>query len=230
MKEGNVSGIPLEEIVIPSVVFPTYALFLFYILRFVHFGENKAFKFFKKIREGWIVHNHLAGQDPTMHTRDYLKILRFFATSAVLIASILGGFAIKGALSSSRNALDILITFKLIVITLAFVIIFIVYIVAIRFATYFHFIMNVYLIDRRPVTKEIMLATFEESHAFYSIGLRIFYLTIPLFAWLISPWVLLATCPIVIIIAYYFEKLQWMQNAIDKFYNQSEQSNETKEH
>ncbi|CAN0230495.1 unnamed protein product [Hapterophycus canaliculatus] len=42
----------------------------------------------------------------------------------------------------------------------------------------------------------ILVNVFEHSHKFFSLGIRLYFGTIPVFAWIFSPWALLAVTPL----------------------------------
>ena len=44
-----------------------------------------------------------------------------------------------------------------------------------------------------------------------------YYFCVPLFAWVFSPWALLAVAPIYMFMLRNFERLRWMQNEMDEF-------------
>ena len=49
------------------------------------------------------------------------------------------------------------------------------------------------------------------------IGLRLYFLTIPLFAWVISVYALLAVCPIYLYAVHGYEDLTWLAQECEEF-------------
>merc|ERR1712146_845651 len=96
------------------------------------------------------------------------------------------------------GALSILLTVKLGLISFIFFVIFFVFIYATRYGTHFHMLMNVKEINGVPLSKNlgIIEKVYNKSHFFYSCGLRLYFLLIPAFCWVLSCWLLLAILPI----------------------------------
>ena len=55
-------------------------------------------------------------------------------------------------------------------------------------------------IDGVPTPTDIILKVFNHAHTFYSIGLRMYFLSIPAFAWVFNEWSLLGVTPIYLFI------------------------------
>jgi hypothetical protein len=131
----------LHEIIIPSVIFGAIALlYLYEIINGAYSGEFSsspkfgAITFFKKMREGWVDSNRMSGQAAANTTRDYLRVVIFLAGNAILLASIMSGFALNVEPSNDREKLRLI---KLAACVGLFVAIFILLVLCLRFALHF---------------------------------------------------------------------------------------------
>lgn len=126
----------VASIVIPVIVFSCIiALHVHYYLNGTYTkSQHSSLYFFMKIREGWINQNHLSGQAAVNTTRDYIRIIVFLAGNAILVASVLAGFAVNIPPTNFRNRLLII---KLGSCVAVFVIIFICLLMCIRFILHF---------------------------------------------------------------------------------------------
>ena len=136
---------PIYEIIIPSVVFGLIALsYLYEVLNGAYSSTASnnpkfgAITFFKKMREGWVDSNRMSGQAAANTTRDYLRVIIFLAGNAILLASILSGFAMNVNPSNDREMLQLI---KLAACVALFVAIFIFLLLCIRFALHFQYVL-----------------------------------------------------------------------------------------
>lgn len=212
-------ALPAHEIVIPLVVFTAIGVCYVYEYRqgtFLGNNDTKALGFFKEMRIGWVRQNHLTGQAACNTTRDYLRVTIFFAGNSILLATVFAGFAAQIATDdhSSRRNLTLV---KLALCIVLFLGIFFVFFLSTRYAVHLHFMINVKEIKGKPLPLSVISAVFNKAHAFYSTGIRMYYFCVPLFAWVFSPWALLAVAPIYMFMLRNFERLRWMQNEMDEF-------------
>lgn len=133
--------LPVEEVVIPSVIFGII------ILRYIHailtgayaptMGDNpqNAISFFKMMRAGWIKQNHLTGQAACNTTRDYIRVVVFLAGNAVLCASILSGFASNNYRSGGE--MDTLALVKIGICVAVLLLIFVLLLLCMRYILHF---------------------------------------------------------------------------------------------
>jgi hypothetical protein len=146
MSSSFQNSLPAHEIAIPTIVWAIIISFYLYELRkgvFIRKDNNNngdkeffSLSFFAKIREGWVIQNHLTGQAAANTTRDYLRVLIFFAGNAILIATVLCGFASNASRepnSPERNLLLAKLSFNVLI----FLIIFFCFVFSIRYATHF---------------------------------------------------------------------------------------------
>lgn len=76
---------------------------------------------------------------------------------------------------------------------------------------------NVKEINGKPCTKPLIAAVFNKAHSYVAAGLRLYFLSIPLFAWVFSEWALLVVCPLYLVLVRNFENLEWMREEIRDF-------------
>jgi hypothetical protein len=88
------------------------------------------------MRRGWVIQNHLTGQAAANTTRDYLKIIIFFAGNAILLATILTGFASNIASQTPSIKRNISLV-KISLAILNFLVIFFLFILSLRYANHF---------------------------------------------------------------------------------------------
>jgi len=76
---------------------------------------------------------------------------------------------------------------------------------------------NVKEIKGKPLPLSVISAVFNKAHSFYSTGIRMYYFCVPVFAWVLSVWALLAVAPVYMYMLRNFERLRWMQSEMDEF-------------
>ena len=112
-------GLPYYEILIPCIAWLIIFLHQVWLVKSHvfshHYAANEAtsvYSFFAQIRVGWVKQNHLTGQAAANSTRDYLRVVIFFAGNAVLLAGITGGYC-ASSYDPNGNAYSMLMTVKL---------------------------------------------------------------------------------------------------------------------
>jgi hypothetical protein len=136
-------NIPINEIIISCSCWSVIILYYLVQLRQGVYSkvlskENKYHPvvFFAHMRQGWVIQNHLTGQAAANTTRDYLRILLFFCGNAILVATILFGFA-TSTMSRSRSLERNILLGKLAANILIFLIIFFLFLMSTRYAMHF---------------------------------------------------------------------------------------------
>eukprot|EP00639_Heterosigma_akashiwo_P016741 CAMPEP_0206399392 /NCGR_PEP_ID=MMETSP0294-20121207/24804_1 /ASSEMBLY_ACC=CAM_ASM_000327 /TAXON_ID=39354 /ORGANISM="Heterosigma akashiwo, Strain CCMP2393" /LENGTH=187 /DNA_ID=CAMNT_0053855207 /DNA_START=269 /DNA_END=832 /DNA_ORIENTATION=+ len=161
----------------------------------------------------------MTGQAAVNTTRDYLRATIFMGSTAIVIVAVL-----TGALSSfeecfaddldSCNANQKLIIIKVGCLVANFLAIFYVFLQCTRFMVHFSFMINTKIIEGMELKKSLMVKVFERAHMYYSIGIRLYFLAVPLFAWLFSRWALLGATVIHLTIIYELERAQFLQDLV----------------
>lgn len=223
--------LPWYEITIPVVAWFVLSLHHLWLVRVNHvfspnYSANEApsvYSFFAQIRVGWIQQNHLTGQAAANSTRDYLRVLLFYTGNSVLLAAIIGGYC-ASSYDADGDAMSILLTIKLGVISFIFFVIFFVMLYAVRYGTHFHIMMNVKEINGVLMSKNfgIIEKVYHKSHFFYSTGVRLYFLLIPAFCWVLSCWLLLAISPVYLHLVTQYDDLGWLQKDIDELFDVEE--------
>ena len=218
--------LPWYEIVMPIIVWSFIFLHHLWLVKNHVFSPNYAayeapsvYSFFAQTRIGWVKQNHLTGQAAANSTRDYIRVVIFFAGNAVLLAGITGGYC-ASSYDPNGNAMSMLLTVKLGVISFIFFVIFFVFIYATRYGTHFHMLMNVKEINGVALDKNLGIIdkVYHKSHFFYSSGLRLYFLLIPAFCWVLSCWLMVAITPIYLYLVTQYDDLGWLQDDIDKLF------------
>lgn len=218
--------LPWYEIMIPVTVWCFIFLHQIWLVKSHVFSPNYAasdapsvYSFFAQTRVGWVKQNHLTGQASANSTRDYLRVIIFFAGNAVLLAGITGGYC-ASSYDPNGSPTSLLLTIKLGLISFIFFVIFFVFLYATRYATHFHMIMNVKEINGVLLERNlgIIEKVYHKAHFFYSCGLRLYFLLIPAFCWVLSCWLMLAIAPIYLYLVTQYDDLGWLQHDIDKLF------------
>lgn len=133
----------VAEALISSLCWITIILFYYYQINAGVYnikGDDNKYQplvFFKKIRHGWVTQMHLTGQGAANTTRDYLRVMIFYSGNAIVLATILAGFAsnvINNQAPSIERSLQL---GKLGFCIIILLIIFYLFLMAIRYATHF---------------------------------------------------------------------------------------------
>lgn len=94
--------------------------------------------FSSKIRRDWIIRNHLNGNVSTSVMREYIRVLIFLATTAIVITALISGFATQ-LLSKHRSPYENYLFVKFACMGIVFLTIFFVLLTAIRYAIQFRY-------------------------------------------------------------------------------------------
>jgi len=224
-------GLPSYEIAIPIVVWIIIVGHHMWLVRKHHIFSVKytadvapsVYSFFSQVRTGWIKQNHLTGQSSANSTRDYLRVLLFYAGNACILSTITAGYC-ASSYKPDGTPYDHLLTAKLGSLAILFLVIFFVMIYALRYGTHFHMIMNVKEVNGYLLSTQLSVIerVYDKSHFFYSSGVRLFFLMIPAFGWLVNCWVMLAICPLHMIVVKQYDDIQWLQKDIDLLFKKGE--------
>ncbi|CAM9697700.1 unnamed protein product [Pylaiella littoralis] len=194
-----VDGVGLEEMVIPVVCFTLCIAFQTWEFVGSHDDPARARSLFKSVRAGWVKDQYMKGTAACNTTRDYIKSAAFMANIAITLATFTVGYAGSIYTDCSDNgkcvAEDWLFVIKLGALATTLLTIFFVFTQCTRFAVHFSFCINTKEIDGVPMSHALVVNVFEHSYKYFSLGIRLFFGTIPVFAWMFTPWALLAVTP-----------------------------------
>jgi hypothetical protein len=223
-------GLPIYETLIPVLVWIIIFSHHIYLVRnhlfSLHFTARdnpSAYSFFAQMRMGWVKQNHLTGQAAANSTRDYLRVCLFYTGNAVLLGTITAGYT-ASSYKSDHGPTENLLTAKLGVVSVLFFVIFFVFIYAVRYGTHFHMMMNVKEVNGFQIADQLSLIemVYHKSHFFFSTGVRLYFLLIPAFSWLISCWVMLILCPLHLFLVHQYDDLTWLQKDIDALFKKDD--------
>jgi uncharacterized membrane protein len=79
--------------------------------------------------------------------------------------------------------------------------------------------MNVKHVGSTPMSLRVIEKVFHRSYSFYTAGLRMYFVLIPMFGWMLSPWVLLFVVPFNLFVVYDYDNMRWVEKDIDAMYN-----------
>lgn len=80
--------------------------------------------------------------------------------------------------------------------------------------------MNVkYLEGQIPLPLTIIEKVFEKSYSYYVAGLRMYFVLVPMFAWLVSSWLLLVITLPHLYIVYRYDNLDWLESEVEEMYS-----------
>lgn len=219
----TIVGIDRHDVIIPIIVWSIILVYYFYQLWRRSQYKNISFhdvskegfmhytSYFYQMRGGWVRRNHLTGQSAANSTRDYLRVLLFFCGNAGSVGMILAGYT-ASTYSEDATPRQYYLSIKLGVASLILLVIFFLFLYAIRYGTHFHFLMNVMEANNGvPMNLRVIELVFHRSHFYYAAGLRMYFLLLPLFAWTVSSWALLAMCPIYLWVVEDYENLSFLE-------------------
>lgn len=87
--------------------------------------------------------------------------------------------------------------------------------------------MNVKTVCDTPLSIRVIQKVFHRSYSYYTAGLRMYFVLIPMFAWMLSPWALLFVVPINLYIVYDYDNLTWVEKEIEAMYNEEKDDEES---
>ena len=93
MAAGALS-LPIYEIIIPCAVFAVFIALHASLYRTYQANSfsRDARSFFQRVNEGWVASNYMK-EKASNTTRDYLRVSIFLAGNAIILATVLAGFA-----------------------------------------------------------------------------------------------------------------------------------------
>jgi uncharacterized membrane protein len=89
--------------------------------------------------------------------------------------------------------------------------------------------MNVKTVNGAALTHRIIQKVFHRSYSFYTAGLRMYFVLIPMFSWMLSPWALLAVVPLNLWIVYDYDNISWVEKDIQAMYQEEEEKEKDQE-
>jgi hypothetical protein len=134
--------LPLEEIIIPCIIFGLIIIQYIYAIMSGAYGvlgssQRTSIVFFRMMRAGWVEQNHLLGQAAVNTTRDYIRVMVFLAGNAIICASILAGFALNNFSPNGNNERQMMMLIKLGCCVGVLLIIFILLLLCLRYILHF---------------------------------------------------------------------------------------------
>jgi uncharacterized membrane protein len=67
---------------------------------------------------------------------------------------------------------------------------------------------------------KVIKKVFHRAHSYYTAGLRMYLVLIPMFAWMLSPWVLLFVVPVNLFLVSDYDNLKWVEKEIHSMYHE----------
>ena len=93
----------------------------------------------------------------------------------------------------------------------------------------YSFLMNVKTVSGTPMSIRVIQKVFHRSYSYYTAGLRMYFVLIPMFAWMLSPWALLIVVPLNLYIVYDYDNLTWVEKDIEAMYHEEKDEEEDTE-
>ncbi|CAM9200362.1 unnamed protein product [Ectocarpus sp. 12 AP-2014] len=223
-----VDGISLQEVVIPAICFVVCAGFQTWEFLGSHDDPARARTLFKAVRAGWVKDQFMKGTAACNTTRDYIKSAVFMANTAITLATFAVGYAgsIYTNCSDDDDCTpeDWLFVIKLGCLSAVLLVNFFVLTQCTRFAVHFSFCINTRgkfrcisaFIEGVPMSHAMLVNVFEHSHKYFSLGIRLYFGTIPVFAWIFTPWALLAVTPVYVYMVRGLENAGFVKDEIDQ--------------
>ena len=160
--------------------------------------------FMAQIRKAWVERNHKKDLYAIQVLRDFQRTLSFYAQSSFLATLLSSGYTFNlkeqcteaGDLCSDQEKLLIA---KLAIMSCVLGFTFFNHLMSLRFMVHLSFLFNIDSIDttdgltKIPITPRILLRIFERMTWQIHLGYRGIYASIPIAAWILNDWVLLAT-------------------------------------
>eukprot|EP00752_Nemacystus_decipiens_P017140 g15355.t1 len=176
---------------------------------------------FTAVRAGWVKDNFMKGQAAVNTTRDYIRAALFFANTAILLTTFAVGYAGSrytdcSTDDNSCSAEDYLLIVKLGALAALLMTIFFVFTQCTRYAVHFSFCINTTELGGVPMPMSLMVKVFNHAHKYYSLGIRLYFGTIPVFAWIFTSWALLAVTPVYVFMVRGLENAGFVQEELDE--------------
>lgn len=218
---GNIlDGVGLHEVVVPVVCFFVCIAFQTWEIAGSHDAFDKCRGLFKAVRTGWVKENYMKGTIAVNTTRDYLKSAVFFASSAITLTTFTVGYAGSRYTDctdeGSCSPQDWLFIVKLGVLAAMLLSIFFSYTQCTRFIGHFSFCMNTREFNGVPITQSLLVNVFNHAHWYNSLGMRLYFGTIPVFAWIFHSWALLAVTPMYLYMVWGLEDAGFVKDDIEE--------------
>lgn len=228
----DINGIPLIDIVLPVIGW--VILLGYYVYQFTRRARYKnislhdnatdveGFKYyptyFYQMRGGWVRKNFLTGQGSANSTRDYLRVLLFFAGNCAVMAMIFVGYASSFYDPNNGSSRDHFFAFKLAFTSFVFMTMFYLFLYSTRYATQFHFLMNVKEANDVAMNLNIIEKVFHKSYFYFAAGLRMYFIALPLFAWFLSSIAMIIVVPVVIYLVEDYENYDFLEGDLEEMY------------
>eukprot|EP00611_Tribonema_gayanum_P008997 TRINITY_DN1869_c0_g1_i3.p1 TRINITY_DN1869_c0_g1~~TRINITY_DN1869_c0_g1_i3.p1 ORF type:complete len:198 (-),score=20.88 TRINITY_DN1869_c0_g1_i3:1420-2013(-) len=193
----------VHQIAIPIVCFAFIVAYHGY--EFVRVGETR--KLFAQVRKGWVDNCVLTGQQAVNTTRDYIRVASALGGSSIIIAIFVAGVA-SGHFADCANSgtgctqAEVLVLVKLGTLVGLMCTIFFLFTQCARFAIHFSFMINTREMNSVPLPPSLMTRVFDHAHWYYSVGIRAFFVTIPVVSWLFTSWCLLGVTPVYLLVVH----------------------------
>ncbi|CAM9576254.1 unnamed protein product [Ectocarpus sp. 4 AP-2014] len=215
-----VDGVSLQEVVIPAICFAVCVGFQTWEFLGSHDDPARARTLFKAVRAGWVKDQFMKGTAACNTTRDYIKSAVFMANTAITLATFAVGYAgsIYTNCSDDDDCTpeDWLFVIKLGCLSAVLLVNFFVLTQCTRFAVHFSFCINTGEIEGVPMSHAMLVNVFEHSHKYFSLGIRLYFGTIPVFAWIFTPWALLAVTPVYVYMVRGLENTGFVKDEMDQ--------------
>ena len=144
-------------------------------------------------RRAWVEANMNAGMLPVNTLRDIIRSNQFFASSALVLAGVVVGFA-----HQSEDPLTEVVMVKLLCLCALEAANFVCFMHAVRYLCHTEILINTPHIDGVAVTPALVCCMLNHGTRMWSIGLKGMMLTMPLLLWLFGPlYLVLGTAALV---------------------------------
>lgn len=228
---ASLSDLEVEEYVIPILVWVIVAIYYAIQSKRRHkekmiAGKVKAdhkyyFNYFFYMREGWVLKNNNTMQSVANSTRDYLRVIIFFAGNAATMTAIFSSYTAK-LFSDATTTHQYYTALKLGCCSLLCAVIFFTFLTSIRYGLQFHFLMNVEVVHGVPMNMGIPTLVFDKTYQYYAAALRLHFALIPIFFWIASSWALLGVCPFFIILVENYDDMTFLEPDLEDMYRDTE--------
>lgn len=221
------SDLPVSDFVIPAVV---WAIILgYYKYQSSRRPKDKMIagevgadhiyypNYFFYMRGGWVRKNKCTLQAVANSTRDYLRVIIFFAGLAATMTAIFASYAAK-LYNDASTTYQFYTAFKLGCCAGICALIFFTFISSIRYGTQFHFLMNVEEVNGIPMNWEIVTLVFDRTYQYHAAGMRLHFALIPMFFWMASSWALLAVCPFYLLLVMNYDDMNFLEPDLEDMY------------
>ncbi|KAK9115068.1 hypothetical protein Syun_021865 [Stephania yunnanensis] len=140
--------------------------------------------------------------------RNNIMASTLLATTAITLSSIIGVFVSSKASSSKLvygNKTDTISSVKHFLILVCFLVAFLCNVQSIRYYAHVSFLVTLPTIDSRGDSVAYVTRSLNRGSYFWSLGLRAFYLSFPLFLWIFGPIPMFLCCCIMLGVLYFLD-------------------------